>query len=190
MTYTGRLFIVLVLVGAPFMATGLMAQSASTQVPNHPLAIPRGFQDILLGMPLDALKTTLEKSPYFNYRGGPDVSLAPLSKEPIIQTAGVHFVNNGIFQFHNGRLYTIIIDLNQKLLDFYTMFTRLSDKYGEPTSLSPSEVVWENSQVRMSLEKPLTIKYIDRVVFDQLKEAGKAQQSLQELSRQDFINQF
>ena len=165
-------------------------QTAAATLPNHPLALPRGFQDILLGLPMPEVKKLLEKNPYFAYRGDPDVSLAPVDKQPIIETAGVHFVSSGIFQFHNNALYTITIALNPQILDFYTMFTTLSNKYGDPTSLSPDEVVWENDQVRLSLEKPLTIKYIDRVVFNQIRDAGKAQQSLQQLSRQDFVQLF
>ena len=165
-------------------------QTAAATLPNHPLALPRGFQDILLGLPMAEVKKLLQSSPYFSYRGDPDVSLAPVDKQPIIETAGVHFVSSGIFQFHNNSLYTITIALNPQILDFYTMYTTLSKKYGDPTSLSPDEVVWENDQVRLSLEKPLTIKYIDRVVFNQIRDAGKAQQSLQELSRQDFVHLF
>lgn len=161
-----------------------------TQVSGRPLALPRGFEDLLLGLPLSELEKRLQASPYFRYRGQPDVSLAPVDKQPIIETAGVRFVSSGIFQFHNDKLYTITIALNRSLLDFYSMFTSLSQKYGDPVSLSPSEVVWQNDQVRLSLEKPLTIKYIDRVVFDQILQAGQAQKSLQELSREEFIHLF
>ncbi|HUX12671.1 MAG TPA: hypothetical protein VMW87_06560, partial [Spirochaetia bacterium] len=157
---------------------------------NQPFSLPRGFEDLLLGLPVDEVKKRLQNSPYFLYRGDPDVSLAPVDKQPIIETAGVRFVTSGIFQFHDDRLYTITISLNQKLVDFYSMFTSLSGKYGDPVSLSPAEVVWQNDQVRLSLEKPLTIKYIDLVVFDQIKAAGKAEKSLQELSREEFIHLF
>ncbi|WP_455383447.1 hypothetical protein [Salinispira pacifica] len=180
--------------GTPGSPGGGSASASAQPAPGGadigPLALPRGFEDLLLGLPIDEIKKRLAASPYFQYRGDPDVSLSPLDKQPIIESSGVRFVSSGIFQFHDQRLYTITINLNRSLLDFYSMFTSLSAKYGEPASLSPSEVVWENDQVRLSLEKPLTIKYIDRVVFNQLKEAGQAQKSLQELSREEFIHLF
>ncbi len=176
--------------GTPMPTATSAPASPGVEVANRPLTLPRGFEDLLLGLPVDEVKKRLQESPYFLYRGDPDVSLAPVDKQPIIESAGVRFVTTGIFQFHDDRLYTITIALNQKLLDFYSMFTSLSGKYGDPVSLSPSEVIWQNDQVRLSLEKPLTIKYIDLVVFDQIKAVGKAEKSLQELSREDFIHLF
>ncbi len=177
--------------GTPAPASVASSPASGAQTGGgQPLALPRGFEDLLLGLPLSEVEKRLQASPYFSYRGQPDVSLAPADKQPIIESAGVRFVSSGIFQFHNDRLYTITIALNRSLLDFYSMFTSLSRKYGDPASLSPSEVVWQNDQVRLSLEKPLTIKYIDRVVFDQILQAGQAQKSLQELSREEFIHLF
>ena len=70
------------------------------------------------------------------------------------------------------------------------MFSALSAKYGPPASLSPQETVWQSDAVRFSLERPLTVKYIDLKVFGAGLEAGKAPGDLEQLSREKFIEQF
>ncbi len=56
--------------------------------------------------------------------------------------------------------------------------------------MDPTEAVWEFSGVRMALERPLSVKYVDRQVFDALRELGQAGQSLQDISKQQFLEQF
>jgi hypothetical protein len=36
----------------------------------------------------------------------------------------------------------------------------------------------------------LTVKYIDRITFNELKEAGDMEESLAEISRENFLNEF
>ena len=50
--------------------------------------------------------------------------------------------------------------------------------------------MWQSDAVRFSLERPLTVKYIDRRVFDAQVARGAAQQDLEMLSRERFIEQF
>ena len=76
-----------------------------------------------------------------------------------------------------------MLDLDPKRLDWYTMYTTLSARYGEADSVSPAGAVWSSGEVRLSLERPLTVKYIDRPVFERLQEKGRAQESLKDLSR-------
>ena len=42
----------------------------------------------------------------------------------------------------------------------------------------------------MSLEKPLTVKYVSRPVFDSLVASGEMERSQRDLSREDFLEQF
>jgi hypothetical protein len=151
---------------------------------------PRGFRGIELGMHIDKVKKLLLDDPYFNYRGDPDVSFLPESQNSLIECRGNAFIERAYFQFNEEKLFTIIIELNQEKLDYYTMFTTLTGKYGNSTSLDPTEAVWIFSDVRMSLEKPLTIKYIDRIVFEELKKAGKAGEDLEKRTREEFLKDF
>jgi hypothetical protein len=63
-------------------------------------------------------------------------------------------------------------------------------KYGQPASLNPQETVWQSETVRFSLERPLTVKYIDNKTFSAQQARGGAQKDLEQLSREKFIGQF
>jgi hypothetical protein len=75
-------------------------------------------------------------------------------------------------------------------LDYYTLYSTLSEKYGGPTRLDPTEAVWQFEELRLSLERPLTVKYIDSAVFQALKEEGQVQEDLWEISKDNFLEQF
>ena len=42
----------------------------------------------------------------------------------------------------------------------------------------------------LSIERPLTVKYVDRSVFEEKQERGRAEEDLRELSRQRFLENF
>ncbi len=167
-------------------AWALLAQA----VPAGAAPVPDGFRAIALGMSLDAVKAALQKDTYFDYRGDPDVSMLQKPEDNLIDCAGYSYITRAFFQFHDKVLYTFILELNPAEISFYSVYTQLTEKYGAPESLSPSAVVWQSDRYRLSLERPLSVKYIDRKVFDQLKEAGKMRESDREVSREEFLRQF
>jgi len=152
--------------------------------------VPRSFRDIELGMSMDEVKAILSSDGLFSYRGDVDVSLLPRPDESLIEVSGLSFVRRAFFQFHSGKLFVMIFLLNEKEIDHYSVFTSLSDKYGKPDSLSPGESVWSDAATRLSVERPLAVKYIDMAVFDALKAAGAAEVSMEELLRSDFLGGF
>lgn len=172
----------------PVQPTTLLPSTQGT-TPSQ-AAVPDSFREIRLGMTLDEVKNALEKDPYFNYRGPPDVSMLASPDENLIETTGYSFISRAFFQFYEKKLYIMILMLNPSEISYYSMYTTLTAKYGPSSSLSPEEVVWESPQYRLSLERPLSVKYIDRTVFDRLKEAGKMKQSERSISRDQFLNQF
>jgi hypothetical protein len=151
---------------------------------------PRGFRGIDLGMEVEQVKTLLTQDPLFDYRGDPDVSLLPQPPQTLVEVRGSSYVSRAYFQFQEGRLYVMILALNRDRLDYYTLYTTLSAKYGEPASLDPTEAAWLFPGLRLSLERPLSVKYIDTGVFEALQEEGKAEQDLRGLSEQRFLEQF
>ncbi|PKL26427.1 MAG: hypothetical protein CVV47_00400 [Spirochaetae bacterium HGW-Spirochaetae-3] len=153
-------------------------------------AVPRSFRGIELGMPMDEVKAILTSDGIFAYRGEPDVSLLPRPDESLIEVSGLSFIRRAFFQFYEGKLFVMIFALNEKQMDHYSVFTSLSSKYGKPDALSPSESVWEDAATRMSVERPLAVKYIDMAVFDALKAKGVAEQSYEEILRADFLGGF
>ena len=84
----------------------------------------------------------------------------------------------------------MILVLDTQKLDHFSMFSALSSKYGPPSSLTPQESVWVSDTVRFSLERPLTVKYVDNKTFSAILSKGGAQKDLDQLSREKFIEQF
>jgi hypothetical protein len=151
---------------------------------------PLGFRGITLGLSVDKVKSLLLEDPYFDYRGEPDVSFLPDTSQKLIEVDGFSFIKKAYFQFYEEKLYILILILDEDKIDYYTMFTTLVSKYGEFTTLNPKKVVWEFEDVVFSLEKPLSVKYIDRAVFNQLQEEGVAEEQWRDISRENFLKEF
>lgn len=155
-------------------------------------SLPDGYGSIKLGMSVQEVQTELKKNSDFAYRGKRDVNLVPSTKEVLIETDATgnpySFFERTWFQFVDGRLFSITLNLNQNKIDYYAVFSSLSKKYGEPDSINPKRASWEDETVMMSLEKPLTLKYIDSKVFNALKEESGVQKSFEEQTVEDFLN--
>ena len=157
--------------------------------------LPRGYKDITLGMSLEETKDGLVKDPVFGYHGDRDVSLIPNSSKTLIETdaergLGSDFLTRCWFQFSFDELYIITININPERMDYYSIFTRLVEKYGEPTSFNPQAATWKNEEVTMSLEKPLTLKYIDNKLFEQTQNYSNIQESPTEITQQMFLDEL
>jgi hypothetical protein len=155
-----------------------------------PQALPRGFRGIELGMELATVKELLRQDPLFAYRGDPDVSFLPVARQTLIECPGDSFLKRAYFQFEEDRLFVLILDLDPQRVDWFSVYSTLSGKYGDAQRISPSDAVWQSVEVRLSLERPLTVKYIDLAVFERLQREGRAGEKLKDLSRQQFLDQF
>ncbi|MDR1894509.1 MAG: hypothetical protein LBQ61_07485 [Spirochaetales bacterium] len=151
---------------------------------------PRGFRNLLLGMSLEAVKEELQRDPWFFFRGDPDVSLLLAPNESLIDCRGSGYIRRAAFQFDQGRLFIITLMIDSRRSDYYSLFLTLQERFGEFESLSPDKVVWDDGQTRLTLERPLTVKYIDRAVFDRKLAEARAGADLLEQSHRDFLNQF
>jgi hypothetical protein len=152
--------------------------------------LPRQFRELSLGMTLDELKAALLKDDLFNFRGDRDVSFLPAREESLVETSGSSFVKRAFFQLRDGAVFIMAFTLNAGLIDHYSMFTDLTEKYGQPTYLDPREAVWESDELRISIERPLTVKYIDKKVFDDIINESALIQSRRVQQRQDFLDEF
>jgi hypothetical protein len=164
---------------------GTESQAASSAA-----TVPSAFRGLTLGMSMDEVKAILASDGLFSYRGDIDVSLLPRPEESLIEVSGMSFVRRAFFQFYQGKLFVMIFVMNENEMDHYSLFTSLSNKYGKPDTLSPGESVWLDGSTRLSLERPLAVKYIDLVVFDSLKAAGASQESYAEVLRSEFLGGF
>jgi hypothetical protein len=158
--------------------------------PANPDPPPRQFRALSLGMTLEELKEALLKDELFNYRGDRDVSFLPIKEEILVETTGRSFIRRAFFQLKDGKVFSMAYTLDPRFIDHYSVFISLIKKYGEPGSLSPSESVWESEETRVSIERPLTVKYIDRTVFNQLLEESRTVESRQLFRRQEFLGDF
>jgi len=153
-------------------------------------SLPRGFNRILLGMNLESVKEELEGDGNFLYRGDPDVSMLRNPNDSLIECEGLYYIDRASFQFTDDRLFTITLIFNRNTLGYYTLYTTLQEKYGEPGDLSPDKAVWEDEEVFLSLERPLRIKYIAKPVLEELRRESRKGISLEQLSREKFLEQF
>jgi hypothetical protein len=152
--------------------------------------IPRGFDDLLLGLSLEDTRERLQGNTNFLYRGAPDVSLRPFDQERSIETEGRGYMERGAFLFEEDFLYIITLFLNRERLDYFTIYRTLQSKYGDPDDLSPEAAIWEDEATRMSLERPLTVKYVDLDRFEAQIEEGEMGESLRAQMREIFLEQF
>jgi hypothetical protein len=195
-----RLFLAALLVHALFFPFLLAAQAEAAQTGTDPAGTagisgadtgpPAVFREFSLGMGLDALKSALQKDGLFNFRGDRDVSFLPDRDQSLIETTGFSFIRRAFFQLRDGKLFIMAFNLDTGLVDHYSVYTSFVKKYGEPASLSPKEAVWESDQVRVAIERPLTVKYIDRQVFNEIVSESGAAESAELLRRQEFLDDF
>ncbi|MCL1928822.1 MAG: hypothetical protein FWG07_08545 [Treponema sp.] len=152
--------------------------------------LSRSFRKLQLGMNLDELKAELAEDGLFEFRGDRDVSFLPAKEENLVETTGLSFIRRAFFQLREGQVFIMAFSLDTRRIDHYSVFVSLVKKYGEPTSLNPNESVWENEETRISLERPLTIKYIDMTVFKQIVGESRAEETREVFLRQGFLNEF
>ena len=152
--------------------------------------LPRQFRRFGLGMDLDNLKTNLINDGLFNFRGDRDVSFLPVREQTLVETTGASFVRRAFFQLRDGEVFIMAFSLNTDIMDHYSVFSRFVEKYGEPSRLDPKEAVWEDEDTRIAIERPLTVKYIDKNVFNDILDESNLIESRQVRLRQEFLNEF
>jgi len=152
--------------------------------------LARQFRELRLGMGLDDLKSALTADSYFNFRGDRDVSLLPSRQQSLVETTGPLFIRRAFFQFMDGELFIMAFTMDTNRIDHYSLFTHFVQKYGQPSYLNPKETVWENDETRITIERPLTIKYIDKKIFNDIINESTVTESGHIRMRQEFINEF
>lgn len=151
-------------------------------------SLPKGYGSVQLGMTLEQAKAALEDDPAYGYRGESDVSILHGENRNLITTEGVLFFEDCWFQFDNDRLYIITLNLNPEQIDYYSIFSKLCEKYGQPDSLSPQKSEWNNGNIKMTLERPLVLKYTDVAIFNELQESSNVRNTAEEYNRQLFLD--
>ena len=154
------------------------------------LDLPRQFRQLTLGMGIDDLKQNLLGDDLFHFRGDRDVSFLPIRDQTLVETTGSTFIKRAFFQLRDGEVFIMAFTLNTEIIDHYSIFMRFTERYGEPSYLDPRVAIWETEETRVAIERPLTVKYIDRKVFDDIVSESGLIESGQVRLRQEFINEF
>ncbi|MDR1148599.1 MAG: hypothetical protein LBK66_08210 [Spirochaetaceae bacterium] len=155
-----------------------------------PAQLPRSFRGLSLGMSLEELKTALQTDPAFVFRGDRDVSFLPNSNQNLVDSAGSDFIKRAFFQIKDDAVFVMTFEMNTEKVDHYSVFTTFSNKYGGPLLLDPKQSEWEDDETRVYIERPLTVKYIDKNVFDGIVSESRLAESSFILQRQEFLNDF
>ncbi|MEX2442873.1 MAG: hypothetical protein WD492_04685 [Alkalispirochaeta sp.] len=153
-------------------------------------SLRRGFRDLLLGTPFSQVQQLLEGDPAFQYRGEPDVSLRLTDGGTVIDTRGRIYMDRGIFQFHEDRLFSIALYLDRSRLDYFQLYERFRGRYGEPVDLDPQRALWEDRRTRIELERPLTVKYLDLETFRARRRDTRTQEAAEDIAREQFLEEF
>jgi hypothetical protein len=172
-----------------FSVVRLFAQTDDITGPTAEL--PLGYRTVSLGIGIEELKEALRRdTEAYLFREDRDVYLVPLRNENYVETTGRGFIKRAFFQLKDASVYVISLELNPDRIDYYSLFTAFRMKYGEPETLDPQKAVWESDSVRVSVERPLTVKYIDRVVFDAILADTAAGESAGTIIREHFLQDF
>lgn len=155
--------------------------------------VASGYGGVELGMSVEQVKKALKDNLDFGYHGDRDVSLLPGENRVLIETdatsaySGYSFLERCWFQFYNDKLYIITININREKMDHFSIFDALCKKYGMPDSVSPEKSVWNSENVTMSLERPLTLKYVDQKTFSELQNKSMVGPNGTEITREMFL---
>ena len=71
------------------------------------------------------------------------------------------FYRSGYFIFKNDSLYSITIYFQPNQVDFLELLSALNSKYDKGAFLDANTVAWQNGNMRIILERPSIIKYIN-----------------------------
>lgn len=152
--------------------------------------LPSGFRGIMLGMDLEMVKDILETDAIFGYKGDRDLSLLTTPNRSSIETVGSSFISRAWFQFYEEVLYTITLKLNTDKVDYYSIYSHFVEKYGNPFDINPKRAIWESKNIRITIERPLTVKYLSLDVFNLLLEQSQTEKTQSETNREKFIEAF
>ena len=184
-----RKYPVISLIFCLFLIPSVWAQNEA-EAGTEENTLPRQFRELVLGMSMEDLKTNLSGDNYFNFRGDRDVSFLPARDQSLVETTGSSFIRRAFFQLRDGQVFIMSFSLNTEIIDHYSIFTQFVEKYGQPTYLDTRSAIWETEQTRVAIERPLTVKYIDKIVFNDILNESGLIESNQVKMRQDFLDEF
>ncbi len=127
-----------------------------------------GYKEIKLGMNIETVRGLISSMNDFLPIRDEILQIRIEPDKQILTTQGLNFVNKGYFHFHDDSLYQILIKFNSTKIGYYNLLKNLTEKYGKPIALTPKKASWENEKIRITIEKPSTIKYTDKLIWESI----------------------
>ena len=123
-----------------------------------------GFKDIQLGSTRDdVINAILSDNTMIlpkKYMTG-SVDIAAEESATFLALEENKFYKSGYFIFKNDSLYSITIHFPPNQVDFLELLSALNSKYSKGAFLDANTVAWQNGNMRMILERPSIVKYIN-----------------------------
>lgn len=123
-----------------------------------------GFKDIQLGSTRDdVINAILSDNTMIlpkKYMTG-SVDIAAEESATFLALEENKFYKSGYFIFKNDSLYSITIHFQPNQVDFVEILSALNSKYSKGAFLDANTVAWQNGNMRMILERPSIVKYIN-----------------------------
>lgn len=173
-----------------FFSLLLGSQETETSGRGDFSSVTGSYRGIYLGMGIEDVKAALLEDNYFDYRGDVDVTMFNNPNENIIDCRGYSFIQRAWFQFRDEKLFIMEFQLDRQKIDYFTVYGQLAKKYGDPKDLTPQWAKWVSVEVELSLEYPLTVKYLDKGVFNSIIDESNVDETYRETSRKAFVEDF
>ena len=166
----------------------LMAQVLETNENSIKPSIPKGYRSIKLNMNKEQVISQLKKESIFDTSDQEKLTFRNEPDKEILKTNGVNFIKMAYFHFHNNVLYQITLDIDQNKLSYNDILMTLQNKYGKPINFSPGTADWENDAVKLSLQRPVMIKYYSIKIIKEILDETKEPLNFYKISREKFLN--
>ncbi len=124
--------------------------------------LPETYLGLQLGLTEAEIDQLLLTNDYFFYTGEPQVSFRAPDQEYVFDVVGRGYVDRALFQFKDMVLVSMDFYFNQTEIDYYSLHTTFSTKYGDPDIVHPQYMIWENENVRIRIGKEIRIQYIQK----------------------------
>ena len=119
-----------------------------------------GYMGIHIGMSRDQVLQTAESNDLMTVPKNRDVDFFPVEEREIITLSIKPEVPFIYLQFVDDVLYAITVIFDERHMDFYTLSSEVTRRYGEYTTLTPTWRQWQLDTVTVKVEKPAVVKYI------------------------------
>jgi hypothetical protein len=133
-----------------------------------------GYRGVILGMDLSKAREILKKDRLLEIDVRSD--FGDLDEEPyhVLKARNVPYIKSIYYQFGTTasvkrKLFAIIIHFNHRYNDFYRLLNKMKKKYGEPDLHTPTSASWYNSKIKIILNSPSTVKYIEIELYRKMQ---------------------